>query len=102
MPLPKAAARKLMHTRTIDCRGYEREDGLWDIEGRLSDIKSYTWKNRDGDTPRISHPHFPGTGTRAVAGNPLATGTTAAGRVRGRAPSTHRLSTAGHPRSCYD
>jgi hypothetical protein len=50
MPLPKAAARKLLHTRTIDCRGYEREDGLWDIEGRLTDAKAYTWKSRGGDT----------------------------------------------------
>lgn len=48
MPLPKATARKLMHTRTIDCRGYEREDGLWDIEGHLTDTKSYTWKDRGG------------------------------------------------------
>ena len=48
MPLPKAAPRRLMHTRSIDCRGYEREDGLWDIEGHLTDTKSYTWKDRDG------------------------------------------------------
>jgi hypothetical protein len=46
MPLPKAAARKLAHTRVIDCKGYEREDGLWDIEGHLTDVKAYTWKNR--------------------------------------------------------
>lgn len=48
MPLPIAAARKIIHTRTIDCRGYEREDGLWDIEGHLTDIKAFTWKNRGG------------------------------------------------------
>ena len=27
------------------------------------------WKNRDGDTPRITHPHFTGTGTRGIAEN---------------------------------
>jgi hypothetical protein len=48
MPLPPAAARKIMHTRVIDCRGYEREDGLWDIEGHLTDVKPYTWKKRVG------------------------------------------------------
>ena len=48
MPLPRAQARKLIHTRTIDCRGYQREDGLWDIEGHLTDTKTYTWKNRGG------------------------------------------------------
>lgn len=48
MPLPPATPRKLLHTRVIDCRGYEREDGLWDIEGRLTDTKTYTWFNRGG------------------------------------------------------
>jgi hypothetical protein len=46
MPLPRAQARNLIHTRIIDCRGYERDDGLWDIEGHLTDAKTYTWKNR--------------------------------------------------------
>jgi Protein of unknown function (DUF2889) len=50
MPLPRPAARQLMHHRQIDCKGYEREDGLWDIEGRLCDTKTYTWKNRGGAT----------------------------------------------------
>lgn len=48
MPLPKPANRKLMHTRLFDCKGYEREDGLWDIEGRLTDTKAYTWVDRSG------------------------------------------------------
>lgn len=48
MPLPKPQNRKLMHTRTFDCKGYEREDGLWDIEGHLTDTKAYTWVNRSG------------------------------------------------------
>jgi len=27
--------------------GYERNDGLWDIEGRITDIKSYSFDNHD-------------------------------------------------------
>ena len=41
MPLPPAAPREHLHTREIECRGYRREDGLWDIEGRLVDTKTY-------------------------------------------------------------
>jgi hypothetical protein len=48
MPLPVAAARKAIHTRIIDCRGYEREDGLWDIEGHLTDTKAFHWRRREG------------------------------------------------------
>ncbi len=48
MPLPIAAARKPIHTRTIDCRGYQRDDGLWDIEGHLTDAKAFHWRRREG------------------------------------------------------
>lgn len=48
MPLPRPVARKLGHNRVIDCRGYEREDGLWDIEGHLTDVKAETWHDRVG------------------------------------------------------
>ena len=47
MPLSKPAPRKHIHTREIKCLGFEREDGLWDIEGRLTDIKTYTFENHD-------------------------------------------------------
>ena len=40
MPLPNPVPRKLMHTRAIECNGYEREDGLWDIEAHLTDTKT--------------------------------------------------------------
>ncbi|MBM3341759.1 MAG: DUF2889 domain-containing protein [Betaproteobacteria bacterium] len=50
MPLPRPTPRKLMHNRVIDCRGYERDDGLWDIEGHLTDAKTYTWEKRNGVT----------------------------------------------------
>jgi hypothetical protein len=48
MTLPAAAARKAVHTRSIDCRGYERDDGLWDIEGHLTDTKAFDWRRREG------------------------------------------------------
>ena len=47
MPLSEPAARKLAHTRVVTCHGYQREDGLWDIEGRIVDTKPYRFQNRD-------------------------------------------------------
>ena len=44
MALPPAAPRKLSHTRTVTYRGYDREDGLWDIEAELTDVKTYTFE----------------------------------------------------------
>ncbi|MFN0316103.1 MAG: DUF2889 domain-containing protein, partial [Burkholderiales bacterium] len=41
MPLSAAVPRKPMHHRTIECRGYLRDDGLWDIEGHLIDTKTF-------------------------------------------------------------
>lgn len=39
MALSPPVKRKHRHTRGIEIRGYEREDGLWDIEGVISDHK---------------------------------------------------------------
>lgn len=47
MPLSPPAARKHVHTRQIDCRGFQRDDGLWDIEARIVDTKTYTFPNHD-------------------------------------------------------
>jgi hypothetical protein len=41
MPLSKPVQRELLHQRDIQVRGYERADGLYDIEGRLTDTKPY-------------------------------------------------------------
>jgi hypothetical protein len=49
MPLPPAEPRELIHTRTITCRGYRRRDGLWDVEGHLTDVKAYSFDNRFRD-----------------------------------------------------
>ncbi|MCH7487559.1 MAG: DUF2889 domain-containing protein [Proteobacteria bacterium] len=47
MPLKKPAPRKHIHTRDIRCHGYQREDGLWDIEATLVDTKTYSFDNDD-------------------------------------------------------
>lgn len=52
MSLPEPASRKLMHTRAIECKGYEREDGLWDIEAHLVDTKTYLHTRRQGGRSR--------------------------------------------------
>lgn len=33
--------RRLIHQRKVECLGYLRADGLWDIEGRLADSKTH-------------------------------------------------------------
>ena len=41
--------RTLLHTRNVICQGYERDDGLWDIEGRISDVATHDLRNDDGE-----------------------------------------------------
>ena len=45
MPLSAPGTRKLLTKRTIVCEGFEREDGLLDVEGRLQDINEYPIEN---------------------------------------------------------
>lgn len=45
MPLPDPAPREPVHTRRVECRGFRRADGLWDIEGHLVDTKAYAFPN---------------------------------------------------------
>ncbi|MEM7072339.1 MAG: DUF2889 domain-containing protein [Pseudomonadota bacterium] len=40
---PDPVPRQLLHTRKIDCRGYLRTDGLFDIEASIIDTKSYAF-----------------------------------------------------------
>ena len=46
MPLTPAQPRETIHHRSVQCRGYRRDDGLWDIEGHLVDTKTYGFPNR--------------------------------------------------------
>jgi Protein of unknown function (DUF2889) len=45
MPLSDPAPREPLHTRHIECRGFKRDDGNWDIEGHMTDVKSYAFTN---------------------------------------------------------
>lgn len=49
MPLPPSdVAREPMHTRSVTVNSFAREDGLWDLEAELIDIKSYDFEKRGG------------------------------------------------------
>lgn len=47
MPLPIPGTRTPHHTRKVICEGFEREDGLWDIEASLLDTKPYLFPNHE-------------------------------------------------------
>ncbi len=47
MPLNKPVRRKLHHTRQVQCQGFEREDGLWDIEAHMTDVKTHNVDNTE-------------------------------------------------------
>lgn len=58
MPLSAPVPRKTSHIRRVTYQGYEREDGLWDIEAELHDSKAH-------DMPSFRH-----QGVR-LAGDPI-------------------------------
>jgi len=43
MSLPAPVPRRHLHTRTIVCEGFQREDQLFDIEARILDVKAYPY-----------------------------------------------------------
>jgi hypothetical protein len=45
MPLSPPVGRQHLHTRRVTCQGFFRDDGLWDIEGRITDEKTYEHPN---------------------------------------------------------
>lgn len=48
---PPAAPRELQHDRTIRVRGYEREDGLFDVEAELLDTRTFDVELSDRPIP---------------------------------------------------
>lgn len=49
MPLPPAAAsRTLQHVRQVEVQAFRRDDGLWDLDARLSDTRPYEVRLRSG------------------------------------------------------
>lgn len=56
MPLSAPAQRAHLHARTLTCNGFLRDDGLWEVEGRIVDHRTYAfdneWRGRvEPDTP---------------------------------------------------
>ena len=52
MPLPPpTASRSHTHTRDVRLAGYKRADGLWDLEGHLTDTKPQDFKLASGVRP---------------------------------------------------
>ncbi|CAM3692075.1 DUF2889 domain-containing protein [Polaromonas hydrogenivorans] len=51
MPLSKASSRREVHHRVIDMRAYARDDGLYDVEAHLVDLKPFTHKRFSTDEP---------------------------------------------------
>src|SRR5476651_905217 len=43
MPLSAPTPREHLHTRQVECQGFQRSDGLWDIEGHMTDRKTYSF-----------------------------------------------------------
>ncbi len=47
MPLTPAKSREILHTRRYEFQAFGRDDGLWDLEGRITDVKPYSFPNRE-------------------------------------------------------
>jgi hypothetical protein len=45
MPLSAPAPREPIHRRSIELQGFQRADGLWDIEAHLIDRRGYHFEN---------------------------------------------------------
>lgn len=43
----ESVTREPLHRRQVDVQGYLRSDGLWEVEGRLLDTKSYSMRLTD-------------------------------------------------------
>jgi len=55
LPLPASETRELVHTRSLDIRIFRRDDGLWDVDGHLIDVKPFVYSmldaTREADQP---------------------------------------------------
>ncbi|MCO6415412.1 DUF2889 domain-containing protein [Siccirubricoccus sp. KC 17139] len=56
MPLSDPGRRELLHLRDIQLRGWQREDGLFDIEAHLLDRKAYDFENDDRGVMKAGEP----------------------------------------------
>ena len=51
LPLPEPSRRIAAHHRKIDIQVYHRDDGLWDVEGHLTDSRPVALEFPDGIRP---------------------------------------------------
>ena len=58
MALSPNAAREHLHTRALEFQGYRRDDGLFDIEAHLTDVKSYGFKNEHRGEIKAGEPQI--------------------------------------------
>jgi hypothetical protein len=56
MSLPAPVKREHLHTRSITYEGYEREDGMWDIEAHMTDTKTSEFNNDWRGTVKVGEP----------------------------------------------
>jgi hypothetical protein len=56
MPLSDAVERTHLHTRAITLHGFQRADGLFDIDARLTDTKTYEFSNADRGEIKVGEP----------------------------------------------
>ena len=56
MPLPDSGPRREIHHRQIEMRGYQREDGLYEIDGRVTDRKTYDFQPEGGQAFKKGEP----------------------------------------------
>jgi hypothetical protein len=47
MSLPPPSARRQFHRRRIACDGYQRDDGLVEVDAHITDVKTYDFVKRD-------------------------------------------------------
>ncbi|WP_353171135.1 DUF2889 domain-containing protein [Paracandidimonas soli] len=55
LPLPQTG-RTPLHTRTIRAQSYARDDGQWDIDVQLVDVKAYDFTRTNGTEHRAGEP----------------------------------------------
>jgi hypothetical protein len=57
MPLSPPVPRALRHTRAIHVQAYLRDDGLWDLDARITDVKTIAVTLASGARPAGQHLH---------------------------------------------
>ena len=69
--------REHWHTRRVECFGYRRGDGMWDIEGHIVDTKTYEFPNQSRGEPVSTKPFEPSFRVTEISSAPSMTKTPA-------------------------